>query len=137
MANTTLWDPNTTTADDLTAVWVNETLGHLGGPAAQGWLYPNLTHTTAEAGIPAGIPAGARVVHKTGDMYGTENDAADVSKGSLHYVRAICVAGLDEASGWNLIQRISARVWQYEAGRPDYPKPIVASPAPKIHDARH
>lgn len=137
MANSTLWLPNTTTANDLAAIWVNEALGQLGGPAAQGWLYPNLTHTATEGGIPAGVSGGARVVHKTGDMYGTESDAADVSNGSLHYVLAICVAGLDEASGWNMIQRISARVWQYEAGRPDYPTPIVASPAPKIHDARH
>jgi beta-lactamase class A len=137
MANSALWDPNTTTADDLTAIWVNEALGQLGGPAAQGWLYPNLTHTAAEAGIPAGIHAGARVVHKTGDMYGTENDAADVSNGSMHYVLAVCVSGLDEVSGWNLIQRISARIWQYEVGRPDYPTPIIAPPAPRLHDGRH
>jgi|GEM_PF-1550371 len=137
MANSTLWDPNTTTANDLTAILVNEALGQLGGPEAQGWLYPNLTDTAAEAGIPAGLPGGARVVHKTGDMYGTENDAADVSNGSVHYVLAICVAGLDEAGGWSLIQRISARIWQYEASRPDYPAPILASPAPKLHDARH
>jgi beta-lactamase class A len=137
MVNTTLWDPNTTTPDDLTAIWVKEALGGLGGPGAQGWLYPNLTHTAAEAGIPAGVPAGARVVHKTGDMYGTENDAADVSDGSVHYVLAVCISGLDEVSGWNLIQRISARIWQYEVGRPDYPTPIVAPPAPRLHDARH
>lgn len=137
MANSTLWDPNTTTANDLTALLVNEALGQLGGPVAQGWLYPNLVHTTAESGIPAGVPGGARVVHKTGDMYGTENDAADVSNGSVHYVLAVCVAGLDEPSGWNLVQRISARIWQYEAGRPDYLAPIVASPAPSLHDARH
>jgi beta-lactamase class A len=137
MANSTLWVPNTTTANDLAAIWVNEALGRLGGVAAQGRLYPNLTHTATEAGIPRGVPGGARVVHKTGDMYGTENDAADVSSGSVHYVLAICVAGLGEAAGWNLIQRISARVWQYEAGRPVYSAPMVASPAPKIRDARH
>ena len=137
MANSSLWLPNTTTADDLAAIWLNESLGRLGGTAAQAWLYPNLTHTATEAGIPAGLPGGARVVHKTGDMYGTENDAADVSNGSVHYVLSVCVSGLDEFSGWNLIQRISARVWQYEASRPDYPTPIIASPAPKIHEARH
>ncbi|MDQ6692074.1 MAG: class A beta-lactamase-related serine hydrolase, partial [Candidatus Dormibacteraeota bacterium] len=115
MANSVLWDPNTTTANDLTAVLVKETLGQLGGAAAQGWLYPNLVHTSAEAGIPAGVPGAARVVHKTGSMYGTENDAADVSKGAVHYVLAVCVSGLDEASAWNLIQRISSRIWQYEA----------------------
>ena len=137
MVNSTLWLPNTTTPDDLAAIWVNETLGRLGGPTAQGWLYPNLTHTASEAGIPLGVPGAARVMHKTGDMYGTECDAADVSLGAVHYVLASCVAGLDEASGWNLIRQISARVWQYEAGRPDYVAPALASPAPRLRDRRH
>jgi len=35
MANSTLWDPNTTTADDLAAILVNESLGQLGGSAAR------------------------------------------------------------------------------------------------------
>ncbi|HEY0493047.1 MAG TPA: serine hydrolase [Candidatus Dormibacteraeota bacterium] len=137
MANSALWDPNTTTANDLAAIWVNEALGRLGGSAAQSWLYGNLIHTAAEAGIPAGVPGAARVVHKTGDMYGTEVDAADVTYGSVHFVLAICVAGLDEVSGWRLIQRISARIWQYESSRPDYPTPVLASAAPRLHDARH
>lgn len=137
MTNSTLWDPNTTTANDLAAIWVAESMGQLGGVAAQGWLYPVLTHTVAESGIPAGLPASATVVHKTGDMYGTQIDAAYVGNGSVHYILVVCVAGLDDGPGWSVIQRISARVWQYEAGRPDYPTPTVAPPAPRLHDARH
>ncbi len=137
MTNSALWDPNTTTTNDLAALWVSEALGHLGGSAAQNWLYPILTHTAEEAGIAAGLPASATVVHKTGDMYGTENDAAYIANGSIRYLLTVSVTGPDEATGWTVIQRLSARVWQYEAGRPDYPTPIIASPAPKLRDTRH
>ena len=138
MTNSTLWDPNTTTAGDLTALWVSEATGQLGGRAAQQWLYPFLTHTTAESGIPAGLPSTAVVIHKTGNMYGTQADAALVRNGRVEYVLTVCVAGLDEATAWGIIQHVSARVWQYEAGRPDYPPaPIVAPPAPKLPDRRH
>ena len=112
-------------------------MGQLGGSAAQNWLYPILTHTAEEAGIAAGMPASATVVHKTGDMYGTENDAAYVANGSVRYVLVVSVTGPDEATGWTVVQRLSARVWQYEAGRPDYPAPIIAPPAPKLRDTRH
>jgi beta-lactamase class A len=137
MTSSALWDPNTTTANDLAALWVSEALGRLGGSPAQNWLYPILTHTAEEAGIAAGMPASATVVHKTGDMYGTENDAAYVASGSVRYVLVVSVTGPDEATGWTVVQRLSARVWQYEAGRPDYPAPIIAPPAPKLRDARH
>ena len=137
MTGSALWDPNTTTANDLAAAWVAEAMGQLGGPAAQGWLYPVLTHTASEDGIPAGLPRSATVVHKTGDMYATQEDAAYVINGRVRYVLAVCVAGLDEASGWAVIQRISARVWQYEAGRPDYPTRVIATPAPVLRDVRH
>src|SRR5438309_4839324 len=49
MTASVLWIPNTTTTDDLTAAWVNEALGRLGGTAAQRWLFPLLTHTANEA----------------------------------------------------------------------------------------
>ncbi|MEO6796608.1 MAG: serine hydrolase [Candidatus Dormibacter sp.] len=137
MTNSALWLPNTTTANDLAAIWVAEALGQLGGAPAQGWLYPVLTHTATESGIPAGLPASATVVHKTGDMYATQADAAYVISGRVRYVLAVGVVGLDEASAWNLIQRISARVWHYEASRPDYPTRVIATPAPVLRDVRH
>jgi beta-lactamase class A len=137
MTNSALWDPNTTTTNDLAALWVSEAMGQLGGPVAQNWLYPILTHTAEEAGIAAGLPASVTVVHKTGDMYGTENDAAYVAGGSVRFVLAISVSGPDEATGWTVIQRLAARVWQYEASRPDYPTPVIAPPAPTLRDTRH
>ncbi len=139
MTHSTLWDPNTTTANDLAALWLSEVLGGLGGSAAQGWLYPILTHTAAESGIPAGLPPTATVVHKTGDMYGVVLDAALIRNGQVQYVLVVGVAGLDEPAGWGVIQRISARIWQYESGRPDYvAPPTVVAPVSKMRpDPRH
>jgi beta-lactamase class A len=126
MSASALWVPNTTTPDDLNAAWVTEALGRLGGAAAQGWLYPILTHTAYERGIPAGLPRGTTVVHKIGAMDATHADAAYVTSGHITYVLVISVEGLDEGAGWSLIARISGRVWQYESGRPDFVAPAVS-----------
>ncbi len=140
MSDSALWNPNTTTTDDLIAAWQDEVLGRLGGEAAQDWLYPVLTHTANEEGIPAGVGSSAAlstpgaaetatVVHKVGTMYGTENDSAYVVDGRTSYVVSIAVDGLDESDGWSLIARISARIWQYEASRPDFVAPVEVTPA--------
>jgi beta-lactamase class A len=128
MTASALWVPNTTTTDDLTAAWVNEALGRLGGAAAQAWLFPLLTHTANEHGIPAGLPAGATVVHKIGTMNGTENDSAYIVSGRTSYVLSVAVDGIDESLGWSLIAQISGRIWQYESSRPDFVAPVVATP---------
>ena len=128
MTASALWVPNTTTADDLTAAWVNAALGRLGGAAAQQWLFPLLTHTVNEHGIPAGLPARASVVHKVGTMYGTENDSAYIVNGRTAYVLSVAVDGVDETLGWSLIAQVSARIWQYESSRPDFAAPVVATP---------
>lgn len=126
-----LWIPNTTTPDDLAAAWVAEALGQLGGSPAQQWLYPLLTHTVNEQGIPAGLPAGATAVHKFGTIDGAQNDSAYVVSGRIVYVLAVAVEGLDDGAAWASIGRVSARVWQYEAGRPDFKSPPVGpAPAP-------
>jgi beta-lactamase class A len=128
MTESALWVPNTTTTDDLTAAWVNESLGRLGGPPAQRWLFPLLTHTANEEGIPAGVPAGSTVVHKVGTLDGTEDDSAYIVNGRTSYVLSVAVDGIDENLGWWLIARISARIWQYEASRADYVAPVVVTP---------
>jgi beta-lactamase class A len=132
-----LWIPNTTTTDDLTAAWVNEALGRLGDGSAQRWLYPLLTHTANEEGVPAGLPATATVVHKVGTMYGTDNDSAYVVNGGVAYVLAVSVDGLDEAEGWPVIARISARIWQYELSRPEYVVPVIQPEAPHQPETRY
>ena len=136
-ASSALWSPNTTTPDDLTAAWVNEALGRLGGNAAQHWLFALLTHTVSEQGIPAGLPASAQVIHKTGTMYGTEIDSAYVISGRVSYVVSIAVAGLNEADGWSRIAQISARIWQYESSRSAFVAPIIAPVGPSPHSNRY
>ena len=136
MTASALWIPNTTTADDLTAAWVNEALGRLGGAAAQRWLFPVLTHTANEAGIPAGLPTSATVVHTGGTMYGTENDSAYIVVGPISYALSVWVAGLAEAAGWWVIAEISARIWQYELSRPVFVAPVVvmaSAPPPRVN----
>ncbi|HET9847423.1 MAG TPA: serine hydrolase [Candidatus Dormibacteraeota bacterium] len=138
MTSSALWDPNTTTVTDLAAAWVNEVLGRLGGGGAQQWLYPILTHTAFEQGIPAGLPGGVTVVHKVGDIYGVENDSAYVTNGHIFYVLTVAVEGPDEATGWLVIAQVSQRIWRYETGRPDYVVAVSATPAPAVWpDRRH
>jgi len=110
--------PNTTTADDLASLWVAEATGQVGGAPAQQWLYPLLTHTAYETGVPAGVPAGTTVVHKVGFIDETANDAALVSGPRGAYVLVVCTEGLGEEAGFGLIARVSQAVWQYEAARP-------------------
>lgn len=106
---------NTTTSNDLAQLWVAETAGKLGGGAAQSWLYPLLTRTRTEAGIPAGVGTNAKVVHKTGTIDDAVDDAALVENGPHgDYVLTVMTAGLGD-SGWQLIASISSSVWSFEA----------------------
>jgi beta-lactamase class A len=111
------FDGNTTTADDLAALWVAEAQGDLGGAAAQAWLYPVLTNTRTENGVPAGV-SGATVVHKTGTIDLVDNDAALVISGPAGpYVLVVMTDGLGGSDGWQLVAGISSAVWQFEISR--------------------
>ncbi len=110
---------NTTTAADLAALWAAEARGALGGAAAQGWLYPVLTQTRTEAGVPAGVAGRSAVVHKTGTIDAVVNDAALVTSGPHGaYVLTVMTDGIGGDGAWQLIASISADVWVYEAARP-------------------
>jgi len=111
------FDANTTTPADLATLWAAEAQGELGGAAAQAWLYPVLTNTRTEAGVPAGV-SGAKVVHKTGTIDLVENDAALVASGPAGpYVLVVMTDGLGGSDGWQLIATISATVSRFEAAR--------------------
>ncbi|OLC26326.1 MAG: hypothetical protein AUG06_10930 [Actinobacteria bacterium 13_1_20CM_2_65_11] len=117
-SNSEFFIGNTTTAEDLAVLWVAEAKGELGGAAAQAWLYPLLTGTTTEQGVPAGVPAGSTVVHKTGTIDAVVNDAALVASGpDGPYVLVVTTDGLGGASAWELIASVSALVWQAEESR--------------------
>src|SRR5256885_14827274 len=66
---------NTTTANDLAALWTAEAKGKLGGAAAQAWLYPMLIGTATEAGVPPGAPP-STAGPQTGDNPPARNHAA-------------------------------------------------------------
>ena len=110
--------PNTTTSSDLARLWVDEASQRAGGRVAQQYLYPILTHTSYEDGIPAGVPSGTTVVHKIGILDSVVNDAALVPKGPHGaYVLTICTQGPGGDAGWKLLADISHIVWQFEASR--------------------
>lgn len=110
--------PNVTTSNDLAGLWVDEANGNAGGSRAQGRLYPLLTHTAYEDGIPAGVPAAATVVHKVGSLDGQVNDAGLVMGGPQGaYVLAICTQGPGAEEGWKLVADISRAVWEFESTR--------------------
>ncbi len=112
------YDPNLTTANDLARLLADEASGRAGGAAAQQWLYPLLTHTAYEAGIPAGTPAGTTVVHKIGILDGEVNDAAFVPNGPHGaYVLVVMTDGPGGGAGWDLVAAVSRTVWSYEASR--------------------
>ncbi len=109
---------NTTTAADLAALWLAEVQGTIGGAAAQAWLYPLLTDTRTESGVPAGVPGGVVVVHKTGTIDLVANDAALVTSGpDGPYLVVVMTDALGGTEGWQLIATISAEVWEFEASR--------------------
>ena len=117
--SSTFFVDNTTTSADLAALWLAETQGLIGGAAAQAWLYPLLTNTMTESGVPAGVPGGVVVVHKTGTIDLVDNDAALVTSGpDGAYVVVVMTDSLGGDAGWQLIAGISAEVWQFEAARP-------------------
>ena len=116
--NSIFFDSNLTTANDLARLMTAEATGAAGGPAAQTWLYPQLTGTRFEQGIPAGVPAGTLVVHKTGELAPVVDDAAIISGGpNGPYVLAVMTDGPDGNLAWPVIAQISAAIWSFEAAR--------------------
>jgi beta-lactamase class A len=114
----TFFAPNMTTSNDLARLLVDESAGRAGGRGAQQYLYPMLTHTAFESGIPAGVPPSATVVHKIGILDAEVNDAALVTGGPHGaYVLAICTQGPGGDAGWKLVADISHAAWQFESAR--------------------
>lgn len=106
------WDPNVTTSSDLARLWENEAAGGAGGTAAQRYLYPLLTNTAYEDGIPTGVPAGTTVVHKIGILDGELNDAALVTSGPRGaYILTVCTEG----GSWSLIADVARTISAFEA----------------------
>ncbi|HEV2141434.1 MAG TPA: serine hydrolase [Candidatus Dormibacteraeota bacterium] len=117
-SSSVFFSDNTTSAGDLATLWAAEARGALGGAAAQAWLYPILTGTATESGIPAGVGGRSVVVHKTGTIDQVVDDAALVTNGpNGAYVLVVMTAGIGGDSAWQLIASISSQVWTFEAAR--------------------
>jgi beta-lactamase class A len=78
--------------------------------------------------IPAGLPAGVPVAHKTGDIVGFHHDAAIVSPpGEQPYVLVVLTGGFaDEAAADRFIAGLSRGIW--EARHLPPPPPPAATP---------
>jgi beta-lactamase class A len=107
--------PNDTTAADLATLLVVEATGGAGGQPAQNWLYPLLTNTAYEKGLPAGVPDGVTVVHKVGAIDGTIDDVGIVMAPKAPYVISVMSDGPGGDAGYALVAQISAAVWAAES----------------------
>ncbi|MCC6931319.1 MAG: serine hydrolase [Gemmatimonadaceae bacterium] len=106
---------NTTTARDLGALFEALARGTAASPASTAEMLAILERQEFNEEIPAGLPAGTRVAHKTGWITATMHDAALVfpARGSP-FVLVILTRGLpDEKTGQRLIQDIARAVWEH------------------------
>jgi hypothetical protein len=116
-ASSQFFIPNLTTTEDLATLMQTEAAGKAGGQRAQQWLYPLLTGTLFEDGIPAGVRGSASTVHKVAAIDLVQGDVALVRGGGVEYVLVVFENGLADQAGWNLIASVSQRVWQLESAR--------------------
>ncbi|HYY97378.1 MAG TPA: serine hydrolase [Pyrinomonadaceae bacterium] len=105
---------NTTTARDLLVLLRALAEGRAVSPGASREMVEVLAAQKFNEGIPAGVPAGTRVAHKTGSITKIEHDAGVVyAPGRKPYVLVVLVRGIaDEARAHKLIADISRAVYE-------------------------
>jgi beta-lactamase class A len=87
---------NTTTARDLGIILAAIAGDRAASPASCRAMEAVLERQRFNEGIPAGLPAGTRVAHKTGEITKIHHDAALVTVGDgLRYVLVILVKGIE------------------------------------------
>jgi beta-lactamase class A len=114
-SQSTFFVPNQTCSSDLAALLVTEASGRAGGQAAQSWLYPLLTKTAFEQGIPAGVPPSVTVVHKVGAVDAVVADAGIVMAPKGAYVVVVMTDLVGGDAAYALIAQISSAVWSAES----------------------
>ena len=117
---------NTTTARDLGALFEALARGTAASPASTAEMLAILERQEFNDEIPAGLPAGTRVAHKTGWITATMHDAALVyPRTGAPFVLVVLTRGLpDDKTGRRLIQDIARTVWEHAmASRRTSPRP--------------
>ncbi|MBC7840785.1 MAG: serine hydrolase [Gemmatimonadaceae bacterium] len=100
---------NTTTASDLAALLVAIATNRAASRESCAWMRDVLFAQAFNSSIPAGLPPGTRVAHKTGDITRVEHDAALVypARGAP-YVLVVLTSGVEnQAAARTLIADIT------------------------------
>ena len=114
---------NTTTARDLAIILRAIEEGRAASPEATSEMRQILLAQEFNERIPAGLPAGIRVAHKTGEITAHSHDAAIVYPPARSpYVLVVLTRGIqDGAKASKLIADISSIVYARNSGRADHP----------------
>lgn len=106
---------NTTTARDLAIILRAIEEGKAGSPAATHEMLAILLAQEFNEKIPAGLPAGTRVAHKTGEITAVSHDAAIIyPTGRKPYVLVVLTRGIvDGTKSSKLIADISAIMYAH------------------------
>lgn len=123
---------NTATARDLATLLAAIEQGRAASARSTEAMRSILLAQELNGEIPAGLPPGTRVAHKTGQISGVLHDAAIVyPSGRAPYVLVVLTSGIpDEKVARALIVDISRAVYAHATRSPATPKPSAA-PAPK------
>jgi beta-lactamase class A len=105
---------NLVTARDLAVLFQSIASSSVASPASLAELRGFLAAQQLNDGIPAGLPPGLRVEHKTGSVQGVAHDVGIVEPtNAAAYVLAVCTTtGLPDADASQLIAGISRAAWQ-------------------------
>jgi len=105
---------NTTTAADLATLMAAIATDRAASPAACAQMRDILSRQEFNGEIPAGVPTGTRVAHKTGQITGVLHDAAIVypPAGEPYVLVVLTRAIPDEAVARALIADVSRLVWE-------------------------
>ena len=102
---------NTTTARDLATILAALERGTAASPASTAAMRETLLRQEFNEGIPAGLPPGTRVAHKTGWITATAHDAAIVyPAGGDPYVLVVLTGGIPEHAVANRLTADIARL---------------------------
>jgi beta-lactamase class A len=120
---------NTTTARDLALILRAIQEGRAASPAATREMLGILLAQEFDKKIPAGLPPGTRVAHKTGEITAVSHDAAIVyPSGRKPYVLVVLTRGIaDGSKSARLIADLSAIVYAHSSGADAAGSPRLAN----------